>query len=219
MKYLIVRTTHFCVWELIMKTCNILLSAVATFVALSGVMPCGANASGGARAESLELNKSITRRVYEEGLNQGRFEVPYSENFVGHGGTATFTHADGMAEARGWRDAFPDLEITVDKQVAERDLVAVRWTARGTNTGTGNGIPATGRAVQDHRHDAVPNGRWANRRRVDMRRFARVDEATGDAADDRSGARHWQQRGWCHRSLRATEGRSTLIHAIGLNRV
>lgn len=131
-----------------MRTCNILLSAVATFVALSGVMPCGASASGGARDESLELNKSITRRVYEEGLNQGRFEVPYSENFVGHGGNATFTHADGMAEAKGWREAFPDLKITVDKQVAERDLVAVRWTARGTNTGTGNGLPATGRAVQ-----------------------------------------------------------------------
>lgn len=48
----------------------------------------------------------------------------------------------------GWRDAFPDLKITVDKQVAEGDLVAVRWTARGTNTGAGNGIPATGRAVQ-----------------------------------------------------------------------
>ena len=148
MKYLIIRTAHFCVRELIMKTCNILLSAITTFVALSGVMPCGANASDGARAGSLELNKSITRRVYEEGLNQGRFEVPYSENFVGHGGAATFTHADGMAEARGWRNAFPDLNITVEKQVAERDLVAVHWTARGTNTGTGNGLPATGRAVQ-----------------------------------------------------------------------
>jgi steroid delta-isomerase-like uncharacterized protein len=131
-----------------MKTCNILLSAITTFVALTGIMPCGANASGAAGAESLELNKSVTRRVYEEGLNQGRFEVPYSENFVGHGGNATFTHADGMAEARGWRDAFPDLDITVEKQVAERDLVAVHWTARGTNTGTGNGLPATGRAVQ-----------------------------------------------------------------------
>jgi steroid delta-isomerase-like uncharacterized protein len=145
---LIIRTAHFCVRELIMKTCNILLSAITTFVALSGVMPCGANASDGNRAESLDLNKSITRRVYEEGLNQGRFEVPYSEKFVGHGGNATFTHADGMAEARGWRDAFPDLDITVEKQVAERDLVAVHWTARGTNTGTGNGLPATGRAVQ-----------------------------------------------------------------------
>ena len=131
-----------------MSTRNILLSAVATFVALSGVMACGANAAGDARPDTLERNKSITRRVYEEGLSQGRFEVPYSDNFVGHGGRATFTHADGMAEARGWRDAFPDLEVRVDKQVAERDLVAVRWTASGTNTGTGNGIPATGRAVE-----------------------------------------------------------------------
>ncbi|HOX72129.1 MAG TPA: ester cyclase [Dokdonella sp.] len=143
-----IRNTHFCVSELAMKTCNILLSAVTTIGALIGVVPCGANASDGARAETLELNKSITRRVYEEGLSQGRFEVPYSTDFVGHGGRATFTHADGMAEARGWREAFPDLNITVDKQVAEQDLVAVRWTARGTNTGTGNGIPATGRAVE-----------------------------------------------------------------------
>ena len=134
--------------EMVMKTYNFLLSAVATIVALGGMIPCEATASDDVRAESLELNRSITRRVYEEGLNQGRFEVPYSADFVGHGGRATFTHADGMAEAKGWREAFPDLEITVDKQVAEGDLVAVRWTARGTNTGAGNGIPATGRAVQ-----------------------------------------------------------------------
>lgn len=131
-----------------MKTGIILLSAVAFIGVLAGVDPWGVQASDGVRAESLELNKSVTRRVYEEGLNQGRFEVPYSADFVGHGGRATFTHADGMAEARGWRAAFPDLKITVDKQVAEQDLVAVRWTARGTNTGTGNGIPATGREVQ-----------------------------------------------------------------------
>ena len=143
-----IRNAHFCVSERVMKTYNILLSAVATIVAITGAIPCEATASDGVRTESVELNKSITRRVYEEGLNQGRFEVPYSADFVGHGGRATFTHADGMAEARGWREAFPDLKITVDKQVAERDLVAVRWTARGTNTGTGNGIPATGRAVQ-----------------------------------------------------------------------
>ena len=69
-----------------MKTCNILLSAVATIVVLTGVIPLAANASDGVPAESLETNKSITRRVYEEGLSQGRFEVPYSAGFVGHGG-------------------------------------------------------------------------------------------------------------------------------------
>jgi len=141
-------STHFSVTEPIMNTRNMLLSAVATILAIAGAIPCGADASGTERAESLELNKSITRRVYEEGLSQGRFEVPYTADFVGHGGRRTFSHADGMAEARGWREAFPDLDVTVEKQVAERDLVAVHWTARGTNTGTGNGIPATGRAVE-----------------------------------------------------------------------
>ena len=131
-----------------MKTCNLLLSAVAALAALAGVVPCGANASDGVRTDSLELNKAITRRVYEEGLSQGRFDVPYTTDFVGHGGRNTFTHADGMAEAKGWREAFPDLAITVEKQVAENDLVVVHWTARGSNTGSGNGLPATGRAVE-----------------------------------------------------------------------
>lgn len=130
-----------------MKIYKLLLSAVASLATFTCVTPCGADAPDGAVA-TLELNKSITRRVYEEGLNQGRFEVPYREDFVGHGGAATFTHAQGMAEARGWRDAFPDLAITVEKQVAEHDLVAVHWTARGTNTGSGNGIPVTGRSVE-----------------------------------------------------------------------
>jgi steroid delta-isomerase-like uncharacterized protein len=138
----------YTVSEMVVKTYKILLSTVATIVAIAGVIPCEASAADGACGDALELNKSITRRVYEEGLSQGRFEVPYTVDFVGHGGRNTFTHADGMAEAKGWREAFPDLKITVDKQVAEGDLVVVRWTARGTNTGAGNGIPATGRAVE-----------------------------------------------------------------------
>lgn len=96
----------------------------------------------------LERNKAVARRVYEEGLSQGVFEVPYTQDFVGHGGNATFTHADGMAEAMGWRLAFPDLKVDVDLILAEGDLVSVRWTARGTNTGAGNGIPATGKQVK-----------------------------------------------------------------------
>ncbi len=99
-------------------------------------------------AVAQEQNKATARRVYEEGLSQGIFEVPYTKDFVGHGGGATFTHEQGVAEARGWRKAFPDLNVTVDLIVAEGDLVSVRWTARGTNTGTGNGIPATGRKVE-----------------------------------------------------------------------
>lgn len=103
-------------------------------------LPCLANEEA--------INKAVAKRVYEEGLSRGIFEVPYTEDFVGHGGAATFTHADGVKEAKGWRSAFPDLNVNVDLMVAERDFVAVRWTARGTNTGTGNGIPATGKKVE-----------------------------------------------------------------------
>lgn len=131
-----------------MKYRDILLSVLATGLALAGVAPCGATTSGSAESTALEQNKALARRVYEEGLNQGRFEVPYSPGFVGHGGSRTFTHDEGMAEARGWRDAFPDLDIRIDLMLAEKDMVAVRWTARGTNTGSGNGIPATGKSVE-----------------------------------------------------------------------
>jgi steroid delta-isomerase-like uncharacterized protein len=95
-----------------------------------------------------ELNKSIARRVFEEGLSQGIFNVPYTPDFIGHAGNGTFTHEAGMAEAKGWRKAFPDLKMNVDLILAENDLVTVRWTATGTNTGTGNGLPATGKSVK-----------------------------------------------------------------------
>jgi steroid delta-isomerase-like uncharacterized protein len=32
--------------------------------------------------------------------------------------------------------------------IADGDLVAVYWIARGTNTGAGNGLPATGKKVE-----------------------------------------------------------------------
>lgn len=106
---------------------------------------CGTNAALAGPQE--ELNKSVARRVFEEGLSQGIFTVPYTNDFVGHAGNGTFTRANGLAEAKGWRQAFPDLKMNVDLIVAENDLVAVRWTARGTNTGSGNGLPATGKSV------------------------------------------------------------------------
>ena len=47
----------------------------------------------------------------------------------------------------GYRTAFPDLQMTVDDMVAEGDKVAVRWTARGNNTGPLMNMPASGKAA------------------------------------------------------------------------
>jgi len=130
-----------------------LLAAASTALLLLCSDPAAADSppieAPAMRTAAQEQNKATARRVYEEGLSQGIFGIPYSKDFIGHGGgAATFTHEQGMAEARGWRKAFPDLNVTVDLIVAEGDLVSVRWTARGTNTGSGNGIPATGKSVQ-----------------------------------------------------------------------
>lgn len=131
---------------------SVLLALPLSAFLTCGALPRTGQAHEGARVAPeahLALNKSVVRRVYEEGLSQGKFEVPYTDDFVGHGGgTATFTHAQGIAEATGWRSAFPDLRVEVDLLIAEGDFVTVRWTARGTNTGAGQGIPATGRRVQ-----------------------------------------------------------------------
>jgi len=116
------------------------MKTIRVMVMLLAALPCFADQEA--------VNKSVAKRVYEEGLSCGIFEVPYTADFVGHGGAATFTHEDGLKEAKGWRSAFPDLNVSVDLIVAEGDFVSVRWTARGTNTGVGNGIPATGKKVQ-----------------------------------------------------------------------
>ena len=98
--------------------------------------------------DALEANKTVAKRVFEDIFNQGQFDVAneiYSPSFVNH----AHHHRDiGLKRdqdaARGWKSAFPDLKMTVNLAVAEGDLVALLWTGTGTNTGEGNGIPATG---------------------------------------------------------------------------
>jgi steroid delta-isomerase-like uncharacterized protein len=106
----------------------------------------------GLAAEStIEQNKDVARRVMEEMLGQGKFELAeqlYAKDFVNHGLTRDIGFEEDQAAARGWRAAFPDLKTTVDLLTAEGDLVTVMWTARGTNTGSGNGLPATGKSGQ-----------------------------------------------------------------------
>ena len=50
-------------------------------------------------------------------------------------------------------EAFPDLEITYEHQVAEGDMIAGRFTLTGTQRGEFAGVPATGKAVRVTGHD------------------------------------------------------------------
>lgn len=49
---------------------------------------------------------------------------------------------------RAVRAVFPDLTYTVDDAIVDGDLVAIRVTGRGTQTGAIGGIPATGKQAK-----------------------------------------------------------------------
>jgi steroid delta-isomerase-like uncharacterized protein len=101
-----------------------------------------------AGSDLTEKNKAVARRVVTEILSKGRFDLAkdlYAPDFVNHGLTRDIGLAEDQAAARGWLLAFPDGSMSVDQMIAEDDRVCVLWTGGGTNTGQGNGLPATGR--------------------------------------------------------------------------
>src|SRR4029453_9491632 len=98
-----------------------------------------------------EQNKAIARRAFDEILSAGRYELAeqlYAKDFVNHGIRSNSSFEEDQAALKGWDAAFPDVVIVPEKLIAEDDLVTIYWIARGTNTGTGNGLPATGKKAE-----------------------------------------------------------------------
>ncbi len=115
---------------------------VAAVLAILAVTPASAK---DVRAEK---NKAVVRRIFTEILSQGKFELAgeiYAKDYVNHEPTKDLGLDESEAIDHGWRAAFPDLELTVDAEFADGDFVTVLWRGRGTNTGTGNGLNATGK--------------------------------------------------------------------------
>jgi predicted ester cyclase len=97
-------------------------------------------------------NKAVAARVFEEIFNQGRFEVAdaiYAPGFRNHGLKRSVDLRVDQDAVHAEKRAFPDLRMSVDRMVAEGDLVSVLWTFRGTHTAGGyGGLPATGARVE-----------------------------------------------------------------------
>jgi hypothetical protein len=109
-------------------------------------------------------------------LGRGRIaenEHLYAPTFVAHAGARNATRAEDRAATEGWRQAFPNLEVRVLQMVAENDLVAVHFTARGTNTGSGNGLPATGASVEAGGNNDLSPRRRPDSRGVELHQFCR----------------------------------------------
>lgn len=100
---------------------------------------------------STEQNKTNNRRLFDEAFNQGKVAVldeVCAPNYVLHDPTGPIPGAEGFKQFVGmYRAAFPDLHISLENEVAEGDMVVVRWVARGTHGGELMGIPATGKPI------------------------------------------------------------------------
>ncbi len=101
-----------------------------------------------------EENKAIVRREIEELFNRdGNLDAAdeiYASNYVGHEPTTGDNRGiEGAKQfAAAYRDAFPDLQATIEDQIAEGDKVATRFRARGTHQGDLEGIAPTGNQIE-----------------------------------------------------------------------
>jgi steroid delta-isomerase-like uncharacterized protein len=97
------------------------------------------------------LNKTVARRVFDEILNQGKFQVAdeiYAPDFLNRGLHKNASLQVDQGWARWEKQSCPDLKVTVDQMIAEGDLVSVMWTFRGTNTVSTGWLPATGAKIE-----------------------------------------------------------------------
>jgi steroid delta-isomerase-like uncharacterized protein len=101
---------------------------------------------------SSEEKKTIVRRAFEEPW-QGNLDVVdelIASDYIGHdpANPEPIRGPEGVKEfVSSYLAAFPDARITVEQQLCEGDLVATRWTGRGTHKGELMGVQPTGKQV------------------------------------------------------------------------
>jgi predicted ester cyclase len=101
---------------------------------------------------TLEGNKALVRRVFDEVWNKGNLEIIeelFSADFVRHFPIGPETRGlDALREhVSGHRRAFPDWSERVVLVVAEGDFVAAYFSSTGTNEGRFQGNEPTGRQI------------------------------------------------------------------------
>jgi predicted ester cyclase len=103
---------------------------------------------------SVEANKALARAaisIWTTG-DESRIAEVFASDYAMHQhhdpeGSGDLDLAAMQGFAREFRQSFPDLRDTIDLQVAEGDLVATRFTSRGTQSGAYHGIAPTGRPM------------------------------------------------------------------------
>lgn len=106
--------------------------------------------TGIATAMASEENKALVRRAWE-GVSEGNlyvFDEVYAADCIIHEPDEDVRGIEGLKQfVSMFLEAFPDLSITVEDEIAEGDKVVTRWRARGTHQGELRGIAPTGNRV------------------------------------------------------------------------
>lgn len=98
-----------------------------------------------------EANKAFATLWFDKVWNQGRRDAigeMLAPDGVFHDGSETATGPDGFyAFFDRIHAAFSDIHITIEFTMAEGDDVCLRWSCTLRHTGSGLGMPPTGRIV------------------------------------------------------------------------
>ncbi len=113
---------------------------------------------------SAEQAKVPVRQLFDEMFTRGRYELQgqvFAPNCPVHFGNRNVSLPQAVAEGKGWRNAAPDLVMSINQISVQGNMVSVVWTARGTHTGQGHGLKPTGRRVfmQSRSQFRVENGK------------------------------------------------------------
>lgn len=95
-------------------------------------------------------NKSVCRRLIDgiNARNLGACEALLAPDYLYRGPGLELHGFEGWSQlVKTYLDAFPDLALTIDDQIAEGDKVVTRFTARGTHRGELAGVAPSGRQV------------------------------------------------------------------------
>ena len=98
-----------------------------------------------------EHNKAIVRRLFAELWNTGNLSMAdqiFAPTYEHHDpSTPDFGRGPDSEKRRAslYRNAFPDMHLTIEDVIAEGETVMTRWSCQGTHKGDLNGIAPTGK--------------------------------------------------------------------------
>jgi steroid delta-isomerase-like uncharacterized protein len=98
----------------------------------------------------IEANKALVRRYIElwGTSNPELAQEILAKDFVDHSHPLQEPGPEAVTqEITSFREAFPDVQVTIEHMLAEKDSVAFYFTVRGTHLGTFSGCPPTDKEV------------------------------------------------------------------------